>query len=54
MAFTFSKVTAKFRMSSFLHEKAFYEIVKANLREMRDSRQHMPAKIFSIVTKIDQ
>ena len=52
MAFTFSKVTAKFRMF-FLHEKAFYEIVKANLREMRD-RQHMPAKIFSIVTKIDQ
>ena len=53
MPFTFSKVTAKFRVSSFLHEKAFYEIVKANLREMRD-RQHMPAKIFSIVTKIDQ
>ena len=53
MAFTFSKVKAKFRMSSFLHEKAFYEIVKANLCEMRD-RQDMPANIFSIVTKIDQ
>ena len=53
MLFTFSKVTEKFRASPFLHEKAFYRIVKANLREMRDS-QHMPAKIFSIVTKIDQ
>ena len=53
MLFTFSKVRAKFRVSSSLHEKAFYEIVKANLREMRDS-QHMTAKIFTIVTKIDQ